>query len=220
MAQILSCDDSNFAAAGQAVILGRTIIFPTDTVYGLGSSPYSESGVARCFALKNRDRHKPLPVLFSRISEVSRLVELNSQATTLAKLFWPGSLTIVLPIRENVQLPRPLVGNGESLAVRIPNHECCTRLIDACGGALIGTSANVSGQAPLVDPDDPVLQEFISTADYFVRGKCGGTASSTIIDLTSEKIRFLRDGAIPKEKILAHLERASNAAFSSRNPSN
>lgn len=199
------------------VLSGGTVVFPTDTVYGLGSNPRSEIGVAKCFELKGRDSNKPMPVLFSGIEEVEKVVLLDRISLSLAMGFWPGSLTMILPLRKGVSIPKRLVGSNNSLAVRIPNHECCKELIVACGGSLIGTSANISGLLPFVNCDDPDLLKFANGADYLVKGSCGlSKSSSTIVDLTSkEGIRFSREGAISKIEVLSYLEKTSRTDFSS-----
>ncbi len=158
-----------------------------------------------------------MPVLFSDKNDVAKYVAMDSRALCLADRFWPGALTMILPLLEGINLPRKIIGERGSLAVRIPRHECCLRLIRACGGALIGTSANVSGQASFLDADDQALSRFASNATYFVKGKCGKRRiPSTIIDLTSGEARFDREGAVAKKDILSYLEKASKTDSSSR----
>ena len=116
----------------------------------------------------------------------------------------------------NKMIPRELLGQEETLAVRVPDHDCCLRLISACGNALIGTSANFSGSRSSSDPDEPDLLEFARQTDYFVRGPCGkSTFPSTIIDLSSQStVSVLREGAIPRKTIEDYLSKTSSADFS------
>jgi len=215
MALMLNCSEDFKIPAGN-IVAGKTVIFPTDTVYGLGTNPLSADGVKRCYEIKRRYKGKKMPVLAADFDSASKLVKFGTMSRSLAEIFWPGKLTIVLPA-ENPNLPEELVGRERTLAVRVPNHQCCLGLISACGGSLIGTSANVSGEDPLTDPSSPKLRELSSLVDYFVSGSCGFASgiSSTVIDATDEDSpRILREGAIPKEEIFLHLEKISKTDLS------
>jgi L-threonylcarbamoyladenylate synthase len=205
----LNCD-SDFSQIRNPIIEGAVVIFPTDTVYGLGSNPYSPKGTKNCFEIKRRDSSKHMPVLISNIEMGSHLVHFGEKSRSLAKHFWPGKLTIILQVKEST-LPQELIGDERTLAVRVPNHECCLRLISSCGGALIGTSANISGESPFTNPRDPSLLDLAKKADFFVAGKCGeGGLSSTIVDASKDdSIRIAREGAIPGDRVLAYLENIS-----------
>jgi L-threonylcarbamoyladenylate synthase len=197
------------------VIQGKTVVFPTDTVYGLGSSPLSQMGISRCYRLKKREAGKKMPVLLSSSKQAARIVKLNDRAKLIAEKFWPGQLTLVLPVLDR-RIPQELLGDDDTLAVRVPNHDCCLRLINACGNSLIGTSANISGAPPFSDPSDPKLVDFAKGADYFIRGECGGSKlASTVLDLSrDDRILVLREGAIPGKVISDYLSKASNTDFS------
>jgi L-threonylcarbamoyladenylate synthase len=211
----LDCN-SDFNEIAPPVLRGSVIVYPTDTVFGLGTNPLSVEGVRRCFEIKSRDATKQFPVLFSSLKTSERFVEFSTLARNLAEHFWPGKLTIILRARD-VGFPPELVGRSNTLGVRVPSHECCLRLLTTCGGCLIGTSANISGEPPSSDPDDPNLHRLANRADYFVRGSCGENPQtpSTVVDMSEgKKIILVREGAIPKEKIAAHLAKISNADFS------
>ena len=209
MALSLDCD-SDFMQIRDPVLNGAVVIYPTDTVYGLGSNPFSPRGIGRCFEIKKRDSTKRMPVLLSTLDMANRLVCLGGRSSLLADRFWPGKLTLVLPVKDS-GLPEELIGTERTLAVRIPDHECCRKLISACGGALIGTSANISGESPFTNPRDPSLLDLAKTADYFVLGQCGGgTLSSTVVDASKDNsIRILREGAIPGDQVRSYLENIS-----------
>jgi len=206
---------SDFGEVGRRVFAGGVVVFPTDTIYGLGTSPFSETGIRRCFDIKNRQTERKLPILFSSTNEAAKLVEFDERARLIADGFWPGQLTLVLPSR-GLNLPEELLGNDRTLAVRVPNHECCLRLIASCGNSLIGTSANISGTPPFIDPDDHLLLEFASRADYFIKGPCGGSRlPSTILDLSrKDQISVIRDGAVSSKRIVDYLLSTSKTDFS------
>lgn len=214
MVLVLDCE-SDFMELGESVRLGGLVVFPTDTVYGVGSSPLSEAGISRCFRIKLRKIEKKVPVLFSSLAEASEFVSFNELARLIAKEFWPGKVSLILPVKR-IGLPPELVGEDQTLAVRVPNHACCQRLIADSGGSLIGTSANLSGQPPSTDPDDSSLFEFAKNADYFVKGPCGNDRlPSTVLDLSKDRrIAIVREGAVPRQMIADYLEKTSNAEFS------
>jgi len=123
---------------------------------------------------------------------------------------------MILPVID-AAIPLELAGFERTLAVRQPSHDCCLRLISACGGSLIGTSANISGEAPLTDPLDRRLADLATQADFFVIGSCGKEAGlpSTVIDATKEeKVTVVREGAISGERIFSYLEKTSKTDFS------
>lgn len=216
MAISLSCD-SDFEKIGLEIYRGKVAVFPTDTVYGLGTNPRSPAGVKRCYEIKVRDSAKKMPVLLSDFNSARTMVRFGKRSNALASRFWPGRLSIILPVVDPT-LPGELVGSDRALAVRIPNHQCCLRLISACGGSLIGTSANISGEKPLVDPEDSRLIVLSTKADFFVRGSCGKYSglSSTVVDATDDySIKIVREGAIPRETILDYLENIRKTDFSS-----
>ncbi|MEJ5293489.1 MAG: Sua5/YciO/YrdC/YwlC family protein, partial [Candidatus Methanosuratincola sp.] len=104
---------------GEAIRKGSIVVYPTDTVYGIGCDPRNADAVRRVFAAKRRET-KPMPVLVDSLQSAEGLVELGEAGRILAKRFWPGALTIVAPLREG--LPGELTGGGQKLGVRVPNH--------------------------------------------------------------------------------------------------
>jgi L-threonylcarbamoyladenylate synthase len=212
----ISCEDrQSLVRIGREIASsGKIVVYPTDTVYGLGTNPFIEDAVEKCFKIKGREESKPFPILFSDISHVLKYVEFNPVSDNLARTFWPGGLTLVLPLRKEVKLSNRISRNG-TVAVRIPDNSCCRELIEACGGSLVGTSANVSGEAPYSHPDDKRLADFALKCDYFIKGECTQKIPSTVLLIDSdERIRIVREGAIPVKRIADHLGKTSMADFS------
>jgi L-threonylcarbamoyladenylate synthase len=217
MTETLDCAELPRRDLASNISKGATVVFPTDTVYGLGSNPRSPEGARKCFVLKGRQTGKPMPVLFSSIEPMIEFVKVDHLSRSLGERFWPGALTIVLPLREGALLAPEVTCGGGTLAARIPNHRCCLFLISSCGGSLIGTSANVSGEPPPTDPEDPKLLGFSKVADYFIKGPCGeANMASTVVDMTNSQPRILREGAISKEELLSHFEKTSKTDFSAK----
>jgi len=179
---------------------GGLIIYPTDTVYGLGADPFNIRAVERVFQVKKRFK-KPLPILASSISNVLRICELDETATKLVRNFWPGALTIVVKKKEGV-LPNIVTAGMDSVGVRIPNHEVALKIIDACGGLLIGTSANISGHKPPRTAEEAIA-ELGDLVDLVIdSGPAPLGEPSTVINLTVSPPVIEREGVIRAEDIL------------------
>ena len=203
--QLLSCT-SDFGSIGGEILAGKVAIFPTDTVFGLGSNPRLKDAILRCYELKERPREKQVPVLFSDMRMVEEFVEFDNSSRKLAQTFWPGKLSIVLPVKKR-DLPEELTGESKTLAVRIPDHDCCRRLISNSGGSLIGTSANYSGHPSFTNAEDRELLDFAKNVDFFIQGPSSPDGSpSTVVEISeSGQVQILRKGAIPEEAILASM---------------
>jgi len=179
---------------------GGLVVFPTDTVYGLGACFSSLPAVERIYQLKQRPRSVALPLLLAdtaQISEVARVVP--PVALLLARSFLPGALTMVLPRSKSV--PDIVTGGGETIAVRIPAHPVAIALIKGVGMPIVGTSANVSGRPSALTAGEVFLQ-FSDRIDLVIDGgRCPGGIESTIVDVTGEVPRLLRPGAISREEL-------------------
>lgn len=188
MPQTVSCSEAGLARAREAVIDGRVIVFPTDTVYGLGCDPYNTVALDRIYDIKGRPRRKGLPVLGLR-RDIEKAARLDGVSAKMADAFWPGPVTLILPLRD-----KNLAGSLGSVdaALREPFGDCAHRLLAACG-LLIGTSANASGGSAPSSPDQCNLQGY----DLLVDGgrTCG--EPSTIVDCA--RGRILRRGAVATE---------------------
>ena len=187
---------------------GGVVAIPTDTLYGLAADVFNPAALDRIFAVKDRPEGLALPVLVNGWEQVKMVAkDLPSPAKGLADRFWPGALTLVALKADGV--PDRLTAGGPTGAVRMPDHPVPMALIEGLGGPITGTSANVSG-----GPDPADLEELNAMiggrVDHVV--SCGpaprGTAS-TIVDITSEKPRLLREGAIPFKLVLEAWETAA-----------
>jgi L-threonylcarbamoyladenylate synthase len=178
---------------------GGVIAFPTDTVYGLGADAFNPTAVERIYEIKNRPKYQQFPLL---IADIERLVSLAEPipeiAWFLARRFWPGGLTLVLPKTDS--LPAYLASRP-TIAVRIPNHPACQALIQHLGNPIIGTSANISDQPSALTAEE-VAQQLGGKIDLIINGgKCPGGKESTIVDVTREAPVILRQGIIPSNEI-------------------
>ena len=125
---------------------GGVVIFQTDTVYGIGCNPYDENAIERIYRIKKRDGKKPLPVLGYSRQILEEIVEFDEIAYRITDKFWPGQLTIILPLKDDRL--KKLSAGEDTLAVRVPNNKCTLSILKECK-LVIGTSANISGKKRL-----------------------------------------------------------------------
>jgi L-threonylcarbamoyladenylate synthase len=179
---------------------GRLVVFPTDTVYGLGASVNIPRAVGRVFALKERPLNMALPLLLADISQISEVAEsVPPIAWLLAEKFLPGALTIVL--HKSKSVPGIVTGGGRTVAVRVPAHPVPVSLARGLGAPIVGTSANLSGK-PSVLTADEVYSQFGDRIGLIIDGgRCPGGKESTVIDVTGEVPAVLREGAISREEL-------------------
>ena len=196
---LLKATRNNIMVAARIVERGGLVIYPTETVYGLGCDPFNIEAVKRILKVKG-DRRKPLPVLAASIGDADKIAFISQIGKRLAAKFWPGPLTLVFPKKS--ALPDIVTFGRDSVGLRIPNNKLALHLISLSGGLLIGSSANRTGEEPprTVQEISGELKEMVDVV------LDGGAASqgmpSTVADLTSEKPRTLREGPISLKEIL------------------
>ncbi|MGB6874077.1 MAG: L-threonylcarbamoyladenylate synthase [Dehalococcoidia bacterium] len=178
---------------------GGVIAFPTDTVYGLGADAFNSTAVERIYEIKNRPKHRQLPLLIVDVERLTTLADPISEiAWFLARRFWPGGLTLVLPKTDSV--PAYLAPES-TIAVRVPDHPVCLAIIQHLGNPIIGTSANISGQPAALTAEE-VGQQLGGKIDFIINGgKCPGGKESTVVDVSRESPIILRQGIIPSHEI-------------------
>jgi L-threonylcarbamoyladenylate synthase len=185
---------------------GGIIAFPTETFYGLGADPAREDAVAKIFAAKGRAAGEALPLIASDV-EVARGVAAawSDAAERLAAAFWPGPLTLVLPVRAGAVVEGVTAGR-ETIAVRVPGHPLARALAAAApAGLLTATSANRSGSPALSTADAVERALGRGTALIIDGGPTPGGLASTIVDLTEARPRLLREGPVPFARVLESL---------------
>ncbi len=204
MTEILDCPGGVVRCAS-IVKAGGVVVFPTDTVYGIGCDPYNDSSVLRIFAIKGRQKDNPLPVLAASAKDAEKLVKLNGAGKKLADRFWPGSLTIVAPLAD-YKISDAILAGRRSLAVRVPANKCMLNLLSMCK-YLVGTSANPSGKQSPRSAQEVALVGY----DALLVDKDSALAGveSTIIDVTDVVApRITRQGAISAAEIEKTLGRS------------
>jgi L-threonylcarbamoyladenylate synthase len=180
---------------------GGIVAFPTDTVYGLGANAFNEDAVLRIYEAKVRPREFALTLLLADISQIKIVAEnVPKIAWKLAESFMPGALTIVL--QKSMAVSNMITGDGDTVAVRVPNHPVPVALVRGLGAPITGTSANRSGYPNPVTAED-VDKQLRNRVDLIIDcGKCPIGTSSTVIDLTVDPPKIIRYGTITREQII------------------
>ena len=184
---------------------GGIIAFPTSTLYGLGADANNPRAVERIFDIKGRQAHHPLLVLIRDRTCLSELVrEIPPKAVLLMEAFWPGGITVVLHAGERVS--NRLTGNTGKIGVRVPKHPVAAAIVAQLEGPMTGTSANLSGRGGC--SDIACLEEQVSAQlDGVVdAGPLQGGRGSTVIDVTIDPPRILREGTISEQQIQSVLQ--------------
>ena len=191
----------NLSATIAALKRGHAIVFPTETLYGLGADALNEAAVEEVFQLKGRDRSNPFPVLVADQEMLHTLVaEIPTTAQRLMDRYWPGPLTLVLPGRRNI--PKPLCNPLGGVAVRISSQAIATLLVKGLGRPLTATSANPSGKEP-ARTLQVAKNYFANRVDVFVDGgTLTSKSGSTVVEVKEDSVKVIREGEISAFEIL------------------
>jgi L-threonylcarbamoyladenylate synthase len=205
-------------AAAEIVALGGVAVFPTDTLYGIAASIRDRAAVDRVFEAKRLPPDRQVPWLVPSMGAVSHLVgELPEEARVLGERFWPGGLTLVLPVSGGV--PGWVSHGSGTIGVRVPASRTCLALLQLVGGAVTGTSANISGSPPAATAAEAMgdlgaVVDAILEDDASVRGG----DPSTVVDLSRGVPVILRHGAISASAIFSALGRLLDVSDQDRLP--
>lgn len=194
----------------RALQAGTVVVFPTDTLYGLGADPGSAGALGRLASLKGRREGKPIPLLLDSADRAgSFAAEVPETARRLMERFWPGALTIVLPAAPRLH---PVVtGTGRTVGLRVPDHPVPRALAKALGGAVTGTSANRAGSPGRWREPGEIAREFGGRVEWILwdgpaRAEGNGTSpGSTVVSVEGGRLVLLREGEIPFRIVTTYL---------------
>ena len=193
---IVNCDENGINKIVNAYENGQIIAYPTDTVYGIGCNPFNKDSVSKIYDIKNREGEKRFPILGFSKKELEKIVEFNKIAEKISEEFWPGQITMLLPIRKEIT---QRISNNGKLAVRVPNNECVLSILEKCK-LIVGTSANISGEKSILDSNE--CKTKLPEIDILVNGgKITSLGESTIIDFVDDQLKVIREGSISKQDI-------------------
>lgn len=200
--KLVKPDAQGLKQAADAIHGGGVVVYPTETVYGLGCLPSSPKATRRVCTIKERTDN-PLPLIASSTEQAQRIVLFNPAAKKLAQRFWPGPLTLVLPSK--VRYPIWVTQGMDTLAVRVSGYPLARELAERSGGVIVSTSANRTGMGPYTRIMD-VAREIGEEVDVLIDdGDTPGEAPSTVLDLTGTEPRVLRSGPVTLKEILETL---------------
>ena len=200
----LHTDEPGIARAASLLAAGQAVAIPTETVYGLAADARQPQAVARIYAAKGRPAHNPLIVHVSSIEQARELGQFNAGAEAVAAAFWPGPLTLVLPLRAGAGLAPAVTAGGDSVAIRFPAHPVAQAILRAFGGVVAAPSANPSGRispttaAHVLDPENGLSGRIAAVVDA---GPCAVGLESTILGWNGGRPTILRPGAITAEAL-------------------
>ena len=194
----LDCDDEGIKKTSQIIEKGGIVIFPTDTVYGIGCNPYNENAVKKIYKIKSRTKLKSLPVLAYSLDIIKEITLIDEFTEKIIEKYWPGPLTLILELTD--QKLKKSLNLGNKIAVRIPDSKCTLKLLEKCR-LLVGTSANISGNSSYTNPNDCIKN--IKNYDIFLNGgTITSKGESTIIEIENEEIKIIREGELKIEDIM------------------
>ncbi|MGA2284717.1 MAG: L-threonylcarbamoyladenylate synthase [Dehalococcoidia bacterium] len=194
--------DAALTAAVDALRQGKLVAFPTDTLYGLGADAANDEAVRKLYEAKRRPLDAPLPILIADIDQTSALVhEMPELALMLASRFWPGPLTLVLRRAETFH--SVALAGGDTVALRAPAHPVPLAVIRSLGRPITGTSANRSGEVPARTADEGARHLGDEVDIIIDDGPAPLGVESTVLDLTVDPPRILREGALAREELEA-----------------
>lgn len=184
--------------------VGGIVVFPTDTVYGVGCDLFNPQAAEKIYKAKGRAFNKPLPALVSSLDQAFMIAESPPKSfEKLADKFWPGALTIVVKAKASV--PKFVTSGGDTIGIRMPNHLIALKLISEFGSPLATTSANKSGELEPTTAEEVLakLDAEIDLVDLIIDGgKTTSGVPSTVVDITVSPPRIIRMGGISEVEIL------------------
>jgi L-threonylcarbamoyladenylate synthase len=196
----LTPDSRGIERVSELLRAGEVVGFPTDTVYGLAALAANERAVRKVFELKGRPLSRPLILMVAEAEQLQPWALVDARARRYMSRWWPGPLTLVLPAADGVGPPLTAGQHPRTVAARIPEHDVALALLREVGEALATTSANRSGEPPALTPLETAWVSGL--AAVLDGGRAPGAVPSTLLDLSGEAPRILREGPVPTEALL------------------
>ena len=180
---------------------GGVVIFPTETVYGIGGNALNTETIKKIYEVKKRPSSKPLSILVKDKDEIEKYAQITSEIEKkIIDNFMPGPITLVLKKKENI-IPEIVTAGNDTIGVRIPNNNIIAQVLKSCSLPIAAPSANISGQPSSTKLED-VIDDFNGKVDAMIDGgECTEKVSSTVVQVVDGKVRILREGVITIEDI-------------------
>ena len=180
---------------------GGIVIFPTETVYGIGANGLDEKAVDKLYKVKNRPLNKPISLLVSNMEMIEKITKnISNKEYKLMNKFFPGPFTIILK-KKNI-IPDIVTSGGDTVGIRMPSGEIARKLVEYANVPIATPSANISGK-PSGTNIDSIIRDFEGKVDYIIDGgESKIEIASTIVQVVNEEIHILREGIISRENVL------------------
>lgn len=201
MNRVKEATNETFKQAALLLRRGELVSFPTETVYGLGADAENNIAVAKIYSAKNRPSFNPLIVHLADVNLVSKYVQINELSKKLAKAFWPGPFTMVLPLNEDSNLSELITAGLDTVAIRVPENNTAHSLLDQFNGPIAAPSANKSGHISPTTAQH-VDGEFGAELSMIIDGgPCEKGIESTIVEIKDNQVILLRPGNVTEDDI-------------------
>ncbi|MGI0007115.1 MAG: L-threonylcarbamoyladenylate synthase [Nitrosotalea sp.] len=195
---ILPCNDTGIKEAYETIQKGGIVVFPTDTVYGIGCDPRNQDAVNKIYKIKGREKTKQLPVLAYSKKDIANIAFFDEISEKIADKFWPGPITLILRVKD--KKIEETLNLKDKIAVRVPNHPCVLALLEKCR-LLVGTSANFSGESSFSDSKE-VASKFSGYDILLDGGQITNSYESTIVEVVNNELKIVREGKIKMESLV------------------
>jgi tRNA threonylcarbamoyl adenosine modification protein (Sua5/YciO/YrdC/YwlC family) len=179
--------------AVDSLLDGGVIIYPTDTVYGIGCSIFSADAIARIYRIKKRDRKKPFSFICADLSHISEYARVSNPAFRLMKRLIPGPYTFILPASRLKQIPKSIISRRKTVGIRVPDNTVCHSLLRELGHPIL--SASVTGpDDEILNTPDEIREQYDARVDLILESGNGLLETSTVLDLTESRPVVVREG--------------------------
>lgn len=184
----------HIARAVESLHSGGVVVYPTDTVYGIGCSIYSKDAIERIYRIKRQDRHKPFSFICSDLRHISEYARVSNSAYRLMKHLIPGQYTFVLPASRLKQLPKSLISKRKTVGIRVPDNKICFTIVKELGHPILSASVmDLDGE--VMNNPELIKELYEKQVDLILDGGIILSEPSTVVDLTDEQPTILRKGA-------------------------
>ncbi len=195
--------EKEVTSAGKILNEGGILVFPTETVWGIGVRHDNEKSYERLIDIKRRSPDKPISLMAKDVESAIKLIKPNSKAIAFMRHFLPGPLTVLVQGRNSLPYWNHL-GTGV-IGIRVPDSLFVQQLLSNVDVPCLVTSANIAGEKTATSFQE-AYESFFGKADAFVQGECGSSLASTIVDLSHESIQLIREGALSFSKLKKYYE--------------
>lgn len=192
--------------AVEVLLNDGVIIYPTDTMYGIGCSVFSKKAIERIYQIKNQHKSKPFSFVCSDLSNISEYAVVSNQAYRIMKQLVPGPFTFILPASRLKQLPKSLISKRKTVGIRVPNNSISQSLVHELGHPILSASVT-DDKGEVVNDPEIIVKLFSYKVDLILNGGFNISGPSTVLDFTTEPPTLVREGAGDVSQILAVAQR-------------